>query len=163
MDVPVVHAINERAFGRALEADLADCLRASEAGTGGISLVAEAEGGALVGHVLVTWVELVADEATRRILSLSPLAVHPDHQGRGVGAALTRAALAEAESRSEPIVVVLGHPTYYPRLGFEPARALGIEPPMPVRDEAWMACRLAGWDPQIRGRVVYPSCFDGIG
>jgi putative acetyltransferase len=57
-------------------------------------------------------------------------------------------------------VVVVGHPDYYPRFGFEPAADRGISPPFPVPAEAWMAFPLPAHDPSVRGQVVYPAPFD---
>jgi putative acetyltransferase len=60
----------------------------------------------------------------------------------------------------EPAIVLLGHPAYYPRFGFESARALGIEPPDDrIPDAPWMARKLSAYDPDVRGRVVYPPPF----
>ena len=56
-------------------------------------------------------------------------------------------------------VVPLGHPTYYPRFGFGPARAQGLLPPEPWPDEAWMACRLPAWTPDDVGVVHYARPF----
>jgi putative acetyltransferase len=47
--------------------------------------------------------------------------VLPDYQNRGIGSALVRAGLAECRRLQIPWVIVLGHPTYYPRFGFAPA------------------------------------------
>jgi predicted N-acetyltransferase YhbS len=70
-----------------------------------------------------------------------------------------RAAIQVARERRLPLVALLGHATYYPRFGFEPARAIGIEPPRPWPDEHWLALRLAGWTPRLRGTVRYPPAF----
>ena len=56
-------------------------------------------------------------------------------------------------------MVVLGHPGYYPRFGFEPARPLGIETYYDAPDNARMALRLSAYDPQIRGTVRYPPAW----
>jgi len=95
------------------------------------------------------------------ILVLSPLGVAPAHQNAGVGAALTRAALAIADRRLEPVMVVQGHPPYYPRFGFVRARTLGILPPehLGAIDTAWMARPGPTWTPAVRGRVTYPWYF----
>jgi putative acetyltransferase len=142
---------------------LVDNLRASNAFIPELSLVAVAPDMRIVGHLMITWVDLVDDAtgASRPVLSIAPLAVLPEDQRRGVGGALMHAGIAAAEGRGEPLVVLLGHPWYYPRFGFEPARQFGIEPPLPVRDEVWMVRRLAAWEPSIRGRAVYPPAFEG--
>lgn len=118
-----------------------------------ISLVYEDEG-AIVGHVMLTRMEM----GEHRPFQLSPLSVVPSHQNRGIGSALTREALRVADEGGEPLVLVLGHPTYYPRFGFEPAAPLGLEAP---RDfgAAWMAVKLSAYDPALRGRVVFPPAF----
>ena len=95
------------------------------------------------------------------ILMLSPLGVAPAAQGVGIGSLLTRAALAIADARAEPVMVVEGHPGYYPRFGFVRARTLGILPPehLPTLDKAWMARPRPGWHGGVRGQVVYPPHF----
>jgi putative acetyltransferase len=118
-----------------------------------VSLVCD-EGGRVVGHVMLSRMRM--DE--HRPLQLSPLSVAPERQGRGVGGALVRAALARADALGEPFVVLLGHPGYYPRFGFEPAAPLGILAPGDFGD-AWMLAKLSGWSPQIRGRVEFPPAF----
>lgn len=124
-----------------------------------LALVAEKEGD-IVGHILLSYVKLRGEEETA-ILLLSPLGVRPDHQRRGTGTALVRAALEIAEARKEPMVVVEGVPSYYPRLGFERARPRGIEPPhLEIPDEAWMMRPLSAYSPRYRGRVEYPPAFD---
>jgi putative acetyltransferase len=119
-----------------------------------ISLVYE-EDGAIVGHVMLTRMEL----GEHRPFQLSPLSVAPSHQNRGIGSQLTREALRLADGAGEPFVLVLGHPTYYPRFGFEPASPLGLEAPGDF-GVAWMAVKLTAYDPAIRGRVVFPPAFD---
>jgi predicted N-acetyltransferase YhbS len=118
-----------------------------------ISLVYE-DDGAIVGHVMLTRMEM----GEHRPFQLSPLSVAPSHQNRGIGSTLTREALRQADELGEPLVLVLGHPTYYPRFGFESAAALGLEAP---RDfgPAWMAVKLAAYDAAVRGRVVFPPAF----
>ncbi len=125
-----------------------------------LSLVAE-RAGAVVGHVMFSYVTLRRAHDEKRVLILSPLAVSPAAQREGIGSALVRAGAAGAEARSEPLVIVEGIPSYYPRFGFERARALGIEPPSPqIPDAAWMARKLSNYDARWRGRVVYPPAFD---
>jgi putative acetyltransferase len=61
------------------------------------------------------------------------------------------------------VVIVLGHPGFYPRFGFSPARALGVEAPFDVPDEPWMALELQPGALQgVHGRVRYPHAFDEV-
>ena len=150
-DEEALGRVTELAFGRPEEAHLVTLL------TPVISLVADDEG-ELVGHVLLSEVSL----ESRPVLQLGPLSVHPDRQRQGIGSALTEAALAEAERQSEPLVLLVGHPAYYRRFGFEQARKLGIEPPIAVADEAWLVKRLAAYEPHHRGQVTWPPAWQAV-
>lgn len=76
------------------------------------------------------------------------------------GGAVVRAALAAADERGEPLVLVEGVPSYYPQFGFQPALSLGLlRPDERIPEAAWMAAPLAAYDPAVRGRVVYPAFF----
>ena len=160
-DFDPVRQTVQLAFGRVNEADLVERVRDSDHYVPELALVAERDG-EIVGHVLVSYVELRRPESSLAILSLAPLSVRPDVQQRGVGVALVEQALAGAEARHEPVVVVLGNPRYYSRFGFEPARPHGIEPPPPgVPDEVWLVKLLPAYDGRQTGQVFYPPAFDG--
>jgi putative acetyltransferase len=121
-DAPGVRLVNERAFGRQAEADLVETLRASCADA--LSLVADA--GEILGHSLFT--PVVVQTAGERVvgMGLAPMAVLPEHQRQGIGSRLVRRGLDLLRVRGCPFVVVVGHPTYYPRFGFEPASRHGL-------------------------------------
>ncbi len=141
---------------------LVDLIRRSDRFVPDLSIVAETEGN-LVGHVMLSYVTIEGDQSYE-VLSLAPLGVHPEHQRCGIGTALAEAALARAETRGEPLVVVEGHPAYYPRFGFERASRYGIERPADlVPDEAFMVRRLRNYDPRRRGKLVYPPAFHEAG
>jgi putative acetyltransferase len=73
-------------------------------------------------------------------MGLAPMAVLPSHQSRGIGSALVRRGLAELRTRRCPFVVVVGHPGYYPRFGFEPASRRNLTSQWPgMPDDAFMA------------------------
>src|SRR5204862_6872701 len=55
-----------------------------------------------------------------------PMAVLPDRQRRGIGSRLVRRGLDILRERGCTFVVVVGHPEYYPRFGFEPASVHGL-------------------------------------
>ena len=110
----------------------------------------------IVGFTMLSYVTI----ADRRILTLTPMAVRPDRQRQGIGKAIVRAALAAADERGEPLILVEGVPAYYPQFGFRSASSLGIERPHDrIPEAAWMALPLRAYDPEIRGRVDYPSFF----
>jgi putative acetyltransferase len=111
------------AFPTAAEADLVDGLRGRTQPQ--IALVAE-QRGRVVGHVLFTPVEILPASGPLHVLGLAPLAVAPQLQRRGVGAALVGAGVAACRVAGARAVVVLGHPAYYPRFGFRPAWDLGL-------------------------------------
>lgn len=121
-DAAQVRHVNELAFGQPIEADLVDTLR--KACRDSLSLVAEDT--AVVGHILFT--PVVVDSRDRQLagMGLAPMAVLPDRQRQGVGSRLVRRGLDILRARGCPFVVVVGHPEYYPRFGFEPASAHGL-------------------------------------
>jgi putative acetyltransferase len=117
------------------------------------------EGAVIVGHILFSVVQL---DSGPELLSLGPMAVTPERQRGAVGSALVRRGLELAQDTAYPLVVVLGHPAYYPRFGFEPARSYGIDTPYEAPDEAWMALPLPRYDERIRGTVAYPPAWSGV-
>ena len=150
-DQPAIRAVHDAAFEGTLEGDIAAALRAS--GEERISLVAS-DGEVIVGHIVLSEGRL----GDAPVLCLGPIGVLPARQGGGTGSALMRAALAEAAESDAGLVVLVGHPGYYPRFGFEPARPLGLECKWGF-DEPWMALRLPRYDPGQRGLVSFPPAF----
>jgi putative acetyltransferase len=69
---------------------------------------------------------------------LGPMAVVPEHQRCGIGAALMEAGLARMRAAGCPFVVVLGHHEYYTRFGFVPASRYGLRCEWDVPDESFM-------------------------
>jgi putative acetyltransferase len=121
-DSSLIRHVNELAFGQAGEADLVEKLR--QACGDALSLVAEDD--AIVGHILFT--PVVVEESGRHVrgMGLAPMAVLPDRQRQGIGSQLVRRGLDILSERGCPFVVVVGHPEYYPRFGFEPASKHGL-------------------------------------
>jgi putative acetyltransferase len=98
-----------------------------------------------------------------KALSLAPMAVLPEFQNSGIGSQLVRTGLERCRELGHTIVVVIGHPEYYPRFGFVPARKEGLDLPFPVPDEAFMVCKLAPDAlERIKGMVKYPPEFEDV-
>ena len=168
VDHEQVAEVVTRAFGSPAEARLVDAIRMSDEYIAELALVAvvdDSDGARVVGHVMISRCQLVDATSESAIVMLSPLAVDPDHHGKGVGGRLVRTVASLADERSEPLVVLEGDPRYYSRFGFEAASGHGIELPLPdwAPGEAAQVLRLTHDDPNLRGRVIYPASFDVLG
>lgn len=95
------------------EAEIVAELRRAGALTLGLVAV---EDDAVVGHVAFSPVWI--DGADRGWFALGPIAVRPDRQGRGIGAALIREGLDRLRARGARGCVLVGDPAYYGRFGF---------------------------------------------
>jgi len=155
-----VAALLRAAFEGPAEADLVDQLRGEE---GVISLVAD-RAGEVLGHVLFSPATVEQEDGERwQALALGPMAVTPRCQGTGLGSLLARQGLARCRSLGHEVVVVLGHPGYYPRFGFRPAPPLGLTCKWEVPDPVFMVAELQ--DGALRGRtgrVHYHPAFDAV-
>lgn len=151
------------AFGSPVEARLVEAIRASPEFIADLALLAEI-GGRVVGQVMISYAAIDDGESRRRIALLSPLAVAPRAQGRGIGSELVRRVTALADERGEPLVVLDGSPGFYGRLGFEHSVPLGIHITLPswAPPQAAQVLRLSNYTTSIRGRVIYPAAFDEL-
>jgi putative acetyltransferase len=162
-----VRELHLRAFGDEGDkvADLVDTLRGTINGDG-LSLVAE-DAGEVVGHVMFTRGLLDAPRRLVDVQVLSPLAVSPERQKQGIGAALVRRGLETAARRAVPVVFLEGGPRYYSRLGFLPGDPLGFrKPSLRIPDAAFQAFRLPAYEPWMTGTLVYAEPFwrhDAVG
>ena len=150
-----VRRINESAFEGTAEADLVEALHRD--GLVLSSLVATVDGEPR-GHILFSrmWVE--TQRGAVDAVCLAPVAVLPSHQRTGIGSALVAHGLEKMRQLGERMVIVVGHPTYYPRFGFEPASLYGITGPFSA--DAFMVMELAdGGLADIAGPVRYPAAF----
>jgi putative acetyltransferase len=151
--------VNREAFCRPNEAALVDALRTT---TSCISLVASS-GTAVVGHILFTPVAVVGPSVHARVAGLGPMAMRPQWQRRGIGSQLVRNGLEACRRAGYEVVVVLGHPEYYPRFGFVPASRLGLRCEFDAPDEAFMAQELRpGALGAGGGLVKYASEFSTV-
>jgi putative acetyltransferase len=157
-DAEAIREVHRRAFGQEDEARLVDALRGG--GYARLSLVAE-EGGRVVGHVLFSDLPIVTQAGTLHALALAPVAVLPAHQRQGVGSRLVREGLRACAEAGHRVVVVVGHPAYYPRFGF--SAQLDGRLKAPFSGPAFMALELVpgalAEGPFVAGEVRYPPPF----
>lgn len=159
-DIPAVRRVNELTFGRQNEAALVDALRAGA--NPQVSLVA-VEDGEVVGHIFFSPVSIESEDADSSAMGLAPMAVVPEYQRQGVGSRLVREGLRACLRVGCDVVVVLGHPEYYPRFGFVPASRKGLRCEYEVPDEAFMVTELKpGALGGRRGLVKYRPEFSRL-
>lgn len=159
-DFPVVYRVVKEAFAdmpmaSGDEPDLVNRLRGSTAFIPELSLVAEVDG-ELVGHILFTRM-LIGDHPA---LTLAPVAVLPEWQGRGVGSRLIEAGHRIAREMGFLSVILVGHEHYYPRFGYIPAGSKGITAPFDVPADAFMVLELVpGGLAGVSGMVAFAPEF----
>jgi putative acetyltransferase len=158
-DADDVRLVNQRAFGRSSEAAVVDALRGL---ADAISLVATIEA-RIVGHILFTPVQVGDLQQGVQAVGLAPMAVLPEYQRQGIGSQLVRAGLDACRSRGRGLVVVVGHPEFYPKFGFMRASTTGLEYEHAVRPDAFMVLELQpGALARARGVVRYRPEFTNV-
>lgn len=163
-DYDTIHKIVELAFRDMEDSDhsepfLVDRLRQTDAFIPELSLVAEADG-KIIGHILLTKVEIVSANKSVPSLGLAPVSVLPDYQNRGVGSALIREAHKRAAELGYDSVVLLGHKDYYPRFGYKQAIDFGIEFPFDAPHAYCMATELRPEGLKgVQGMIQYAPPF----
>lgn len=161
-DTAAVLEVERIAFDGDAEAALVSALLIDPTAHPLVNLVAE-DDGRVVGHVLLTTAGIEGPPCAISAMLLAPLAVAPAAQGEGLGTMLCEAAIDAARDAGVGLLFVLGYPTYYSRVGFEPALPLGFEAPYPIDpavSDAWMVMELApGVAGSVRGRV---RCADAL-
>lgn len=120
-DEAAVRQVNLAAFPGPEEAEIVDRLRAA---CSDYTAFVAVDGEGVVGHILFTPVTL--EGAGPGGMGLAPMAVVPLRQGEGIGSMLVRHGLAHLKTAGCPFVLVLGHPEYYPRFGFQRASRWSI-------------------------------------
>lgn len=160
-DTEPIRALHDLAFGvpdgaeHCVETRILDRLRADGDVVDALTLVADLHG-TVVGHVVCSRATMGEGPS----IALGPIAVHPEHQGRGIGSALVAAVLVTADQAGEPSVVLLGDPGWYAHFGFETAAGHGIGSPGPWADRFFQVRLLQAWQPGLAGPFRYPAAFD---
>lgn len=122
-DGPAIEALLDLAFGCDRHAKTSYRYRRGRAPVGVLSLVARRRG-ELVGSIRY-WPVQIGQAATPALL-LGPLAIHPAHQGVGIGRGLVYQTLDMAWWAGHRLVLLVGDLAYYGRMGFGPATPHGI-------------------------------------
>jgi putative acetyltransferase len=159
-DRAAIERVHTLAFSRLDEAILVNKLR--DIGGLVVSLVAVA-GDQIVGHIGFSPVRLETQPRSAKALGLAPLAVLPDFQRKGIGLKLMDAGLQACRRSGAEIVIVLGHPDFYPKAGFKRASLFGIVCEFEVPEEAFMVLELKeGSLAKYQGKVSYHPAFGEV-
>src|SRR2546422_1005374 len=135
--------VNRQAFDQEQEGRIVDALR--EHGGALLSLVAVADG-AVVGHIMFSPLSVGAVVGA----ALGPMAVLPAYQHQGIGSQLVERGVERLRGSGCPFIVVIGHPEFYPRFGFQSAAACGLTCEWDVPAEAFMVTVL---NPEVRSKL----------
>lgn len=158
-DNDAVRVVNDQAFGAPEEGRIVDKLR--EVCPDALSLVAVC-GKKIVGHIFFSPARIIHQGTDIFGLGLAPMAVLPEFQNQGIGSMLVKEGLRYIKESDCPFVIVLGHPDFYPRFGFERASLYSLKSQWDgVPEDAFMVMILdkpamAG----VSGVVSYRGEFD---
>jgi putative acetyltransferase len=127
-----------------------------------LSLVAKIDS-KVVGHILFFLLNINSGKKRFEVLSLAPMSVLPEYQQKGIGKKLVIEGLKKSKELGYKAVVVLGHPIYYHKFGFEPAIKWKLKLPIDnIPDEASMAIELEeGFLKNKAGIIEYPEEYYG--
>lgn len=153
-DYPAIRAVVRHAFGQPDEANLVEALRAD--GDSLVELVAATDI-ALQGHILYTKLGIERGGETLPAAALAPVSVLPAFQRQGLGKALITAGNTRCAALGLKAIIVLGHPDYYPQLGFSAKAAESLN--APFSGPAFMALELEPGILSAGGRVRYAAAF----
>ena len=157
-DGKAIAVVNRSAFGGEAEAQLVDVVRQSKSYIPELSLVAEI-GDRVSGHIMLFQAHLDRQGKQSEILALAPMSVVPSQSHRGIGSTLLEVALEKATSLGYKAVVVIGHPDYYQRFGFEHASKWGISSSLPVPEDSITTKELVTGALKGGGLLIYPPEF----
>ncbi|MBW8349313.1 N-acetyltransferase [Bacillus sp. IITD106] len=160
-DYKAVYDLNYEAFAmREDESKLVERIRDSEGFIPELSIVAE-ENSEIVGHILLSKASVIHGDKSTKVIVLAPIAVKPKYQKKGIGSMLINEGLKRVKELDYGLVLLIGHPSYYPKFGFKPARQFGLElRQFDVPDEVFMVCELkAGELDHVQGELQYPPAF----
>ena len=154
--------VTRQAFESDTEPELVKRIWESDDFISGLSLVA-VDDDELVGHLIFSAMTIQTDDEDIPALCLGPVSVVPARQRQGIGDELIRYGLAECQRMGYHIIVLVGHPEYYPRFGFRPAEEQGLSMDIEAPPEAFMVYEgISGALDGVTGKVVFSSAFDGM-
>ena len=143
-DAPAIERLHERTFGPGRFARTAFRIREGRGHSLALSFTARV-GTLLIGSVRLTPICIGETPA----LLLGPLTVEPPFRARGVGTALVKRAIEEAQGKGHKLVVLVGDEPIYAKSGFKRIPKGRVKMPGPVDPARLLVAELI------------PGAFDG--
>jgi len=156
-DVVARETLLDRVMGPERKAKSSEKVRHGRVPAEGLALVARGRDGHVIGTVRLWNIEAGVNRDGNPVdaLLLGPLAVDCAHEGKGIGSALMRAAIAEAGKRGHGAILLVGDAAYYQRFGFLAQKAEHLVMPGPFARERFLALELkSGWLDNAAGMIV---------
>lgn len=152
----------DRAFGIGRRTKTTYRLREGEKPVQGLSFglyLDDETAGPTLRAVISFW-HLCIGEAGHRAIMLGPIAVEPHLQGTGLGAALMRHSLKQAQRLGHKLVILVGDEPYYAPFGFSQVPDGRLTLPGPVDAARLLHSELApGAFQDVSGLVLSPSRY----
>jgi len=164
-DYSTVIELTEKAFetmefSDGKEGQLVEKLRKAATFIPELSLIAE-HNGQIIGHILFTPLKIENENYKNDSLVLGPVSVLPEFQKQGIGGQLIVAGHQKALELGFHSAILIGHPEYYPRFGYQKASGFGLKVAMELpSDDVFMAVELSEAAlKDISGMVIFPPEF----
>ena len=158
-DLDAIRTVNDLAFNQSTEGRIVDKIRDTCDDT--LSLVATNSGN-VIGHIFFSPASIKCNGKLIEGMGLAPMAVLPEFQNQGFGSLLVKEGIKILAHADCPFIIVLGHPNYYPRFGFEIASKYNLSPQWEgIPDEAFMILiTKKDIENNIHGVAYYRDEFD---
>jgi predicted N-acetyltransferase YhbS len=147
-DVVARENLLDRAMGPNRRKKSSEALRRNRLPAEGLALVARDASGHVIATVRLWHVDAGITPQGNAVpaLLLGPLAVDSAHEGKGIGAALMRAAILDAKQRGHGAILLVGDAPYYERFGFASDKTRTLMMPGPFARDRFLALELKdGW------------------
>jgi predicted N-acetyltransferase YhbS len=143
-DVVARERLLDAAMGPNRRRKSSEAIRRGRIPAEGLALVARNTSGHVIGTVRLWDIQAGVTPGGRAVpaLLLGPLAVDSAHEGKGVGAALMRAAILEATKRGHGAILLVGDAPYYERFGFSHEKTATLMMPGPFERHRFLSLEL---------------------